>query len=308
MVVIGKRLAAAVVAITLTLAGCGGGDPKERYVPTRIIVFGDELSLIEAGGGKYTINALNATTSAIDCVGHPMWVQAVAGSFGMTFPECPNGTLLPNAEMRAAVGETVATMTTKINTYDLTGAPNAPKRQDLVLMLVGMHDVLDLYNESPRRSEAAMTTELEARGLLLAQQVNRLAMRPGGNPVVIVSTIPDLGHTPLARTAGDGALLSRLSTAFNSALRVNMVQDGRLVGIVFADAEIQGSVGSPATRGYIDVTTPACTVALPGCTTATLVAGATGISHLWADTLRPGPRFQESMGAQAVSRALNNPF
>jgi outer membrane lipase/esterase len=126
--------------------------------------------------------------------------------------------------------------------------------------------------------------------------------------VVIVSTMPDLGLTPFGIGSGNARLLSDLSMEFNSGLRVNMVQDGRLVGIVFADAEIQSAVGFPATRGYSDVTTPACTVALPGCTTATLVTGATAVSHLWADDLRPGPRFHESLGAQAVSRAVNNPF
>lgn len=309
MVVKGKGLAAALIAIALTLAGCGGGDPVERYVPTRVIAFGDELSLIEADGRKHTINALNATTSAIDCVAHPLWVQAVAHAFGMSFPQCLNSTLPPNAEIRAGAGEKVAELTARVDDFIATGSP---KREDLVLMLVGTHDVLELFNESPRRSEAAMIAELTARGGLLAQQVNRLATRSGGNPVVIVSTIPDLGLTPFAfdpaRVAGDAALLSRLSAAFNSELRVRMVQDGRLVGIVFADAEVQTSAVFPATRGYTNVRDPACVPALPACTTATLVSGATATSHLWADNLRPAQRFHESLGAQALSRAVNNPF
>jgi outer membrane lipase/esterase len=309
MVVKGKGLAAALVAVVLTLAGCGGGDPVERYVPVRVVVFGDELSLIETGGAKHTINALVGTTSDLDCIAHPLWVQAVAHAFGMSFLECQNGTLPTNALMLAAVGETVASLTLKVDDFIATGTP---KREDLVLMLVGTHDVLEIFNESPRRSEAAMLAELRARGTLLAQQMNRLATRSGGNPVVIVSTMPDLGFTPFAldpaRAAGDAALLSQLSAAFNEGLRVNMVQDGRLVGIVFADAEIQSGVRFPEARGYSNVTTPACTVALPACTTATLVSGATAINHLWADELRPGPRFHEFLGAQAVSRAVNNPF
>jgi hypothetical protein len=307
----GKHLAAALCAIVLALAGCGGGDPLERYVPTRMVVFGDELSVIESGGSKHTINALNATTGAIDCVAHMLWVQHVARAFGMSFSQCLDGTLPANAHMRAAVGETVATMTTRVDDFMANGINSElPKRADLVLMLVGMHDVLAIFNESPRRSEAAMLAELDNRGRLLAGQVNRLAQRAGGNPVVIVATMPDLGVTPfgVATGAADAALLTRLSAQFNSGLRVNMVQDGRVVGIIFADAEFQDSVRFPSSRGYQNWTTAACTVALPGCTTATVVAGASPTTWLWADALHPTPKFHELFGAQAVSRAVNNPF
>jgi outer membrane lipase/esterase len=311
MVVKGKHWAALLCALVLGLAGCGGGDPVEPYVPTRVIAFGDELSLIESDGRKHTVNALNATTALIDCVAHPLWVQVVAHGFGMSFPQCPNGTLPTNAAIRAGVGEKVADLEARVTDYIANGINGElPKRQDQVLMLVGMHDVLELFNEVPRRTEAAMVTELGVRGTLLAQQVNRLATRAGGNPAVIVATMPDVGLTPfaLSQAAGDAALLTRLSAAFNSALRVNMVQDGRLVGIVFADAEIDSSAKFPDTRAYTNVTQPACALALPGCTTATLVTGATATSHLWADTLRPAHRFHEFFGAQALSRAVNNPF
>jgi outer membrane lipase/esterase len=310
MVVIGKRLVAAVVATVLTLAGCGGGDPEERYVATRVVVFGDELSFLEPDGRKHTINFANATTGVIDCFLHPLWVQAVAHAFGMSFPQCP-GALPTNAEMRAAVGQKAADVAASVNTFRLSGSP---KREDLVLIMVGMHDVLELFDRSPRPSEAEMIAELSARGNALAEQINLLATNPGGNPVVIVSTMPDLGLTPFAldaaRAPGDAALLSRLSAALNSGMRENIVSDGRLVGLVFADAEIQNSVGSAAARGFSNVTAPACAVALLSCTTdpATLVAGATATSHLWADALRPGQRFHEFLGAQAVSRAFNNPF
>lgn len=315
MVFKGKGLAAAFIAIALTLAGCGGGDPVERYVPVRVVVFGDELNLIETGGAKHTINALVGTTTNLDCIAHALWVQAVAHGFGMSFPQCPNGALPTNAAIRAGVGEKVADLEARVTDYIANGINGELlKREDLVLMLVGTHDALEIFNESPRRSQTAMLAELRARGTLLAQQMNRLATRSGGNPVVIVSTMPDLGFTPFAldpaRAAGDAALLSQLSAAFNEGLRVNMVQDGRLVGIVFADTEIQSGARFPETRGYTNVRDPAClpTAVLPACTRDTLVSGATPITHLWADNLRPGPRFHEFLGAQAVSRAVNNPF
>jgi phospholipase/lecithinase/hemolysin len=114
----------------------------------------------------------------------------------------------------------------------------------------------------------------------------------------------------LALGSAESALLSRLVAAFNLAMRVNMVQDGRLAGIVFADSEITESASTSNPRNYLNVTQRACNeaVALPDCSTATLVVGATGLNFLWADDLRPGPTFHQALGAQALTRAVNNPF
>lgn len=297
----------AALAAALGLAGCGGGDQVERYVPQRIIVFGDEMSVLESDGRKYTVNAINSTTGAIDCLAHPLWIQDVAHGYGMAFPQCPNGSMPQTAETRASVGAKVADVTARVDAF-LAETSNPPKREDLVLMMVGTHDVLELFNESPRRSEADMLAELDARGTQLATQVNRIVRRSAGNPVVIASTIPLLGQTPFGVASTEAALLSRMTEAFNSALRRNMEQDGRLVGLVFADGEIDQSVRNPDSRGYTVVDTAACTVALPDCTTSTLASGATVTTHVWADSLRPGPRFHDLLGSGVFSRAVNNPF
>jgi outer membrane lipase/esterase len=300
----GKALAV-IGALVLALAGCGGGDPSVRYVPTRLIAFGDELSAF-SGSLKYTINA---STNPADCATNPIWIQAVASAFGMVFAECnPTSVANPQAESRAAAGDTVADVVTKVDTFIASGSP---KREDLVLMLVGMNDTLELFNENPRRSRTAIIAEMTARGLLLAQQVNKLVERPSGsNPVVIVATIPDVGQTPFGqtRTPEEIALLGDMTFEFNRALRLNMVNNGRAVGIVFGDSEIDSSVRFPDSRNYVNVTTPACSVAPPACTTATLVAGAVPTTWLWADDLHPGPHFHELFGQAAASRAVNNPF
>jgi outer membrane lipase/esterase len=43
------------------LGGCGGSSSRvENYVPTRLVAFGDELSLVNPNGSKYSVTALKA--------------------------------------------------------------------------------------------------------------------------------------------------------------------------------------------------------------------------------------------------------
>jgi hypothetical protein len=52
----------------------------------------------------------------------------------------------------------------------------------------------------------------------------------------------------------------------------------------------------------------ACTVALPDCTTQTIVTGANADNWLWADSLQMTPAGHRQLGATAERRARNNPF
>jgi outer membrane lipase/esterase len=298
-----RALAAAAVSATL-LSACGGGDTVVEFRPGSMVAFGDEQSRIETNGHKYTVNGLTAATpAAFDCTGNPIWIQVVAANYGMSFAECPQAGLPANATQRTAVGLTVAQLVPMVDDFLANGSPN---EQMLATVMVGTHDVLALYNESPRRSEAALMAEMQARGTQLAQQVNRIAL---AGPAVVLSTIPNLGQTPLARAAGgDAGLLTRMTAAFNAALRTDIIQDGRFIGIVFADQAIDNFVRFQAAYGYTNVTEGVCTVALPDCTTATVASGNTPSTWLWADSFRPGPSFQLHLGNIAISRARNNPF
>lgn len=299
-----QRWALAAVAASALLSGCGGGDTVVEFAPSRMVVFGDEQSRIEANGHKYTVNALTAATPpAFDCGTNPIWTQVVAANFGMSFAECPQTGLATNATHRTAVGLTVAQLVPLVDDFLANGSPND---QMLAAVMVGTHDVLALYNESPRRSEAALLAELDARGTQLAQQVNRIAL---AGPAVVVSTIPNLGLTPLSRATGaDAGLLDRMTDAFNAALRTHILQDGRFIGIVFADQATDNFVRFQAAFGYTNVTEGVCTTPVPDCTTATVANGNTPSSWLWADDFRPGPGFQAHIGNLVVARARNNPF
>lgn len=301
----GMLLAAAAV-----LAACGGGTSQETaFLPTRVIVLGDEASLLRPDGRKYSVNAL-ADSGAVDCRAQPIWVQTLMTAWNYTFPECdPEGNAeLRKGVMRAQVGATVDGLRQQLDAAIAEGSLAGT----LVVMMVGAHDVLELYAQYPARSEESLTAELRERGVRYAQQVNR-AVEQGAR--VIVATAPDQGLTPFALTQKAGfadtdraALLARLTAAYNGRLRVNIINDGRQVGLVLADETTQVMARFPSSFGVRNATEAACTAALPDCSTQTLVSGATGTTHMWADATRMGYPMHLRVGQEALNRATRNPF
>jgi outer membrane lipase/esterase len=178
--------------------------------------------------------------------------------------------------------------------------------------MVGMHDILELYADFPTTSRSALLDQARARGQALGEQVNALAQ---SGPAVVVLTVHDVGLSPFAKaqntSTGDAtraALLSDLTDAFNNRMSVTLINDGRLIGLVYADIESQNMAKFPSSFSLSNVVDAACTAALPDCKPDTLVNGATSTSHMWADSLRPGPTVHNRFGTVAQFRARNNPF
>ena len=308
-----KRGLAAVAAAAL-VAGCGGGGTSQidPFKPTRIVAFGDESGAILQSGKKYTINGLNADTKLIDCKLNPVWSQVLAYGFGMAYPQCNTDYVaLPQGIMYAAAGDKVADVQAKIDQH-LSNDGFGPK--DLVALFVGVNDILELYRQFPAVSSDSLINEAKARGKLLAQQANRIA---NANGRVLVSTIFDVGLTPFGQnerqqqTDTDRAVfLNDLSSAFNTALRLNLLNDGRLIGLVLTDETIQQIARYPTAFGYTNVTQAACRtdVAAQECTTDTLQPGASATTWLWAGSTLLAPGAQQRIGTLALTRARNNPF
>ena len=307
-------LRAGLLAATAMLASCGGGTQSQTFEARRVISFGDELSVINADGSKYTVNALVAgTTNQFDCSSNPIWVQSVAAVYGLVFAQCPGSAADPASRIYATNGALVADIGAQIDQHLSTGGGFAT--DDLVTVLAGANDVVAQFQQYPGVGENQLAANLVVAGAALAAQVNRLAAT--GARVLIV-TIPDMGLTPAAgdrsvgSTDGNPALLSRLSTRFNDALLTNLLNDGRKVGLVQLDEYLK-AVDTASRLGrsnstFSNTTLAACAVALPQCTTNTLVADAVGASWLWADGRRLGAGAQASLGSLATSRARNNPF
>jgi outer membrane lipase/esterase len=289
----------------VSLASCGGGTSQiEPFVATRYIALGDEMSVLTSAGLKYSTNALNSDKTAVDCKLNPLWIQRVAGIYGFGFTECPVGTGDQKALTRATVGATAADLLAQV---DAQVAAGGFTERDLVTVLVGVNDIKELYGRYPAESEAALSAIAGDRGSAVAGQVNRLISL---GAKVVIATVPDVGLTPYGKAQGtaNAALISRLSAALNSRIRVGILNDGRFVGLVLADELVQTAVRAPSIFGLTNATTAACSVALPDCTTDTLATGASADTWLWADDLRFAAGGHRRLGDLAESRARNNPF
>lgn len=309
-----RALALATVAAAALIAGCGGGGTAqiEPFAPTRVIAFGDESGAILQSGKKYTINGLNADTRQVDCKLSPVWSQILAAGFSFVYPQCNTDFVaLPQGIMYATLGAKVADVRDKIDQH-LSNDRFGPK--DMVAIMVGVNDIVELYRQFPAQSKDSLINEAKARGKLLAEQANRIA---NANGRVLVSTIFDVGLTPfgqkekLQQTDIDrAAFLDELSGAFNISMRLNLLNDGRLIGLVLVDETIQQIARFPAAFGFSDVTNAACRsdVAPQDCTTETLVTDASASQWLWAGDTLLGPSAQQRIGSLALTRARNNPF
>lgn len=301
------------VAVSLAvLASCGGsGQQVEPFAPTRVLVFGDEQSLLQPDGKKYSINALDAN-GALDCAAFPVWTQSLAANFGMVFPGCPGTVAQPQGRMYATVNARVADVAAQINTH-LGG--DTFSRTDLVTVFAGLHDILDMYSQFPGRSRADLIQDAAAAGGALAAQINRIARADGR---ILYVTLPDLGRTPFAlaeRIANPGgidraALLTDLAKSFNDNLKALVINDGRFIGLVSEDDLSVAVTNNPGGSGYANVTDAACldTVALVDCTSATLVTNATATSFYWADKTHLSAGAQANLSQAALVRARGNPF
>lgn len=310
------RLAVAAALGLGLLAGCGGGTSQvNEFVPERLLVFGDELSVITPDGHKYTTNTVDDNGLYL-CKSGPIWVQFVAAQYGLTFAECnPDAIGNPQAKMLATVGANTDGLADQVRQFS-TGDSVRPT--DLATVLVGMNDVLEAYEAFPTESEEVLVARVRAAGTRVATQVNDLT---SAGARVLISTIPDMGVTPFAKTEdmefGDARsrLLSLLSREFNTALSLSLINDGSKIGLLLLDDTLAAMVRVPGAYGLRDVTTPVCldSAPLPDCTNQTLIAGSgdytpSGSNHLWADAYRPTTAMHAILGAQAVRRATSNPF
>ncbi len=317
----------ALLVATLALASCGGSSEIERkFSPKRVIAFGDETSLIvdrsnNANGSKYTVNAITSSASpTLDCTSNPLWIQSLAKHFNLAFPQCSPGALQqPNSRIHAAYGARAGDLSQQIGDQI---ASDSFSDSDLVTVLVGVWDVVREYEKYPAVGEDELGNTLAAAGAETARQVNRLADLDAR---IIVSTMPDLSYSPWARNEAAthtdtdrAALIRRLVTRYNTALRSNIRNDGTHIGLVLTDELTQAVAKVPGTSGIVDSTNAVCDLSKSSlnppsvldCTPLTLISRANGSPSvfLWADDLHLTPAAQAQMGSLAITRATNNPF
>lgn len=319
LLVNGMRAAArgVVLGALALLASCGGGDPVVEFDPVRVLAFGDENSVLTGDGHKYTVNTLVETdgVKALDCAVNGIWVQRLAAGYGLVFPECnPDEVADPPGRIYAAPDAKVAELADQVDQHLATDTFSG---RDLVTMMVGQHDVLELYALYPGTAKSELLAEARERGLALADQVVRVAAAGGK---VLISTVVDIGQSPFAlaenESTGDDTraqLLRDLVDKFNEGLRVGIAnEDGSQVAIMLTHELVQTMVKFPSNYGLSNVTEAVCDPALAAsvelCTTDTLVTDGTAFDHLWADGTHLSPAGHSRVGSLAASRTRANPF
>jgi outer membrane lipase/esterase len=303
-------LAAAALACGL-LASCGGETSQlEAFVPKRYFALGDETSLLTSTGRNFSVNGVD-TAGNIDCTAQPIWVQQVAAVYGFGFAQClGNNNFDAKGFILATQGAKVEDVAAQVEAQVAAGGF---RDKDLATVLAGANDILEIYALYPSLSRDVLMGQARARGKQLALQVvNRLIEL---RVKVVVSDVPDMGLTPfalaeraLATDIDRAQLLSDLTTAFNEQLGVNVVLDGRWVGLAQAQLRFQTIGRSPGSFGLANITTGVCAELLPDCTSATLVPDGTAGSHLWADSTHLAPNGHSQLAGLAIDRARRNPF
>lgn len=313
-----RRAGVLALAVGL-LSACGGSTQSDPFRPTRLLVFGDELSVLEdtqanANARKYGVNALQSDGVTLSCGGNPLWTQVIASAYGLPFPQCnPGAVANPPGVIYAAAGATVASIAAQIGTHLSGGSGFGAK--DLATVLVGTNDMIALYQQYPTVGADALVAQAEALGAELARQVGRIA-EAGGR--VLIATVPDIGYSPYAiaqETANPGqgrqALIFRLVERFNAKLRTTLPADGgRSIGLVLANELIQSIVKTPI--GFANIKDPVCNAAVVpdvrNCTTLTLVTDGVATTWLWANDRWLSPAGHIRLGSAAVTQTTRNPF
>ena len=315
---------AAALGLTL-LAACGGGTEQiTPFDPTRYMVFGDEQSYITVDGLKYTVNSLNSDGSGVDCLTSSsdpsrLWTQVLASAFGFTFAECNPNARPVTAFIYAKPGAKVDDFVNQV--ADARVVHGQFGCRDMMSVLIGANDVIDLFEnvyllDPTPANKTAVENELTARGARLGRAITALTDNNGPN--FIVSTIPLMNLTPYAslmaiahpRADVDNALHD-FSNSFNTALRVNIPNDGSRWGLVELDALLQAGVNNPGGYSLNNVTDAVCLPATWGtaaCTTNTLVPNGNASSWLWASDKWMSWRAHQNLGNFARNRAQGNPF
>ncbi len=293
------------------LASCGGGTQQiEPFQAQRVIFIGDETVGLLPDGRRYGINVINADSN-FDCAQLPIWSQQLAANFGFPTDYCGGGTrAVTRAVAHAKAADVEGQITDQI----------AEQRRDAegFVRLDGGDERHHraVRDSSPGRQEncdtgvrdpapGTLMAELQARGRLVAAQINRLIEADGR---LIVSTVHDIGYTPYAIAAwSNGAAV--VHDGGVQRARARRSHPGRpLLGPGAGRRRHAGDRAQPGHHRRDQ--RHRCRlhfVAPPACTTATLV-NPQATSYLWATDRHFGPLMHNQLASEAITRARNNPF
>lgn len=338
-----RGLVAVSVVGSVLLASCGGSVSSQEFAPKRMLVFGDEASVLTGGSPapsrdakKYSINALDAD-SELDCRLNLLWVQWLASNpdYNFVFAQCNFNNAAVTAFNYATAGAKVADAVGQVNAWLNAGNSFGPT--DLVTVMVGQNDIIEIYEayllgpQDLDAQNAAVTAAFNRGKTLAALFTNVITNSSNKKARALYVVIPDVGKTPYGLSQSDGgALLSRMTfgvgdnyEGFNLGLRNNIANNGRSLGLVDGYNlffNLTNNTSNYANNnGIFDLTGAGC---LPAnqpaynpdnpaayCNSSTLVSNTTGDAYyLWADQTHFGKQAHYLLGDRARFLAENNPF
>jgi outer membrane lipase/esterase len=273
-------------SLATLLTACGAGSVKDPFVPSRIVVFGDNMS-VRTDGARYTVNG----SGGID-----NWTDQVAANYGVT-------TILGKAQPEALVPGVAAQIAAHGATY---------QESDLVLITAGFRDIINLA-QTPGANVATAKTLGASFGEAVRSAVNNGAKK------VVALTVYDFSKQYSAQPGmvSSEAMMKSLIRAFNDGFKVSLDSPylGDNVRLVDAEFYMNLVINAPASYGFTDSTTVVCTVTDPGAGTG-LGAGqlnaslcnagnvksalaSTYNSYVYADAVHLTPAAHRSLGGFA---------
>ena len=226
--------------------------------------------------------------------------------------DAPNGGVvmqtIPNVGTVPVQSATSRSIKTQIDDY-LAEHGNVVDARAVVLIQGGANDFFTFLGQVAADPTLAANTPavIDATATAMVGQIARL--KAAGATRIIYSNLPDLGLTPQFSTTPLAGLASQISAGYNAA--VANALSGQGVHIFDTATFMHNVVDSPATYGFTNVTTPACTsLSTPGnpasltallCFPTTVVAPGADITYLFADGVHPTASAHALWGQQVAA-------
>ncbi|MEP6997288.1 MAG: autotransporter domain-containing protein [Betaproteobacteria bacterium] len=293
-----KSIRAAAWAIGLCLLN---GQAAAQF--NQFYFFGDSLSdagsfkpVLPPGTGKFTTNP------------GPIWAEVLAQRYGSTATPANQGgndyaeggarvTQLPGVPASPPTG-TATPVAAQVQNFLAKGAVD-PKA--LYSVWAGANDLFFQLGlaQAGLITPADVQTNLAIAAAQLVQQVGTL--NAAGARYIVVFNLPDVGSTPFGRGSGQGASITALSSFFNSTVSSGL--DRLHIDLIRLNvfSLLNEVVADPAAYGFVNASSPACTVPSLVCTASTLVAPNAAQTYVFADGVHPTTAGHQVLADYAAS-------
>jgi phospholipase/lecithinase/hemolysin len=199
----------------------------------------------------------------------------------------------------------------------------------LITVLAGANDLFTLAGyisasalPPPSLSPTPNSSAQAIIGVATSLVQSVAALKAAGYSKILVSTLPDLGSTPLAVSQGANgiALFTGMTQIFNGTLKQGLGLLGTGISVFTLDTTFNNAITNPSSIGLTNTSTPACKQSTTGgfqsnprsaslrttnsslfCGTADLVAANADQTYLFADSVHPTPRGHQVIAQDALT-------